>query len=268
MDVLFLVGGLLAGGGEFRRHFGIDGSEVFLLGLQRRVGDLEGNVAEEGLVFALADELDGVLSEQIVGVALILRAELQVVPPGDGTLTLDRAPIEVVGTATVVDPGFVKTVRVDTVAAVERFVRHVTESFDEMGAEGRCVRVVAIVPLAENTRAIAIRLEAFGDGRLLLLKLAAGFRSGTDTDRMPPRQQHGSCRRANAPAHELSQLDALGEELVDVRRRDAAAVLAEVAPADIVSHDVNDVGFGWCGADVLQRHQNAGAQQGQNCDPA
>ena len=128
-------------------------------------------------------------------------------------------------------------------AALELLVRHVLERLGEGRAELRRVGIVAVVPFAEDAGAIAVGLEALGDGRFLQRQFAADLRRGADADRMAPGQQHRARRRADAPAHELRQFDALREEPVDVRRGHAAAVDAQVAPADIVGHDVNDVGF-------------------------
>ena len=112
VDVFVLVGRLLAGGGKLGGHLRIDGGQIVLLRLQRRVGDVERHVAEERPVLVLADELDGALRDQIVGVAFVLRAELAVVPPGDRAAALDRAAVEIVRAAAVIDPRLVEAVRV------------------------------------------------------------------------------------------------------------------------------------------------------------
>ena len=209
VDVLFFVGRLLAGGGKLGGLLRIDGRQIVLLRLQRRVGDVERHVAEERLVLALANELDGTLRDQIVGVAFVLRAELGIVPPRNRTAPFDGAAIEVVRAAAVINPRFVEAVRIRAVATCEGLVGHVFEGLGEGRAEFRRVRIVAVVPFAEDAGAIAVGLEAFGDGRFLHLQFAANLRACADADRMSPGQQHRARRRTNAPAHELCQLDAL-----------------------------------------------------------
>ncbi len=209
VDMLLLVRGFLAGGGELGGHPWIDGSEIFLLRLQRRVGDLERDVAEEGGIFACADEIDGVPGEEVVRIALVLRAELHVVPPGHRPCSFDGAAGEVIWAATVVDPGFVEAVCIGTVTEHGFLVRHVLERLGEMGAKLGCVDIAAVVPLSKDTGAIAIGLEPLCDGCLLQRQLAADFGCGAHADGMPPRQQHRTRWRADAPAHELREFNAL-----------------------------------------------------------
>ena len=68
----------------------------------------------------------------------------------------------------------------------------------------------------------------------------------------------------------LSQLDALLEQAVNVRRGDASAMRADVAPAEIVGEQVNDVGLG-CRLGRIgsvergQRRQQQGGEDGEWC---
>ena len=137
-----------------------------------------------------------------------------------GPFALHGAPREVVRAAAVIDPRLVEAVLVHAKAALEFLVRHVLERLGKGRAILRRVGVIAVVPFAEDAGAIAVRLEALGDGRFLLRQFTAGLRPGADAERMPPREQHRARRRADAPAHEVAQLDALFEQAVNVRRRD------------------------------------------------
>ena len=73
------------------------------------------------------------------------------------------------------------------------------------------------------------------EGRLgVVRQFAAHARPGANAERMPPREQHRAGRRTDAPTHEVAQFDALLEQAVKVRRGDASAMRADVAPAEIV----------------------------------
>jgi len=124
-----------------------------------------------------------------------------------------------------------------------RFVRHALERLLERLLKLRRVGIVAIVPLAKDAGAVAVGLEALGNGRFLQREFAADLRPGAHANRMPAGQQHRARRRTDAPAHEVAQFDAAREEPVNVRRGDAAAVNAQITPSDVIGEDVNDVGF-------------------------
>ena len=112
VGVLFLGGGVGFGGGQTSGDFRVHGGEVVLLCLQRCMHEVEGHVAEERARLVLANELDGMLRDEVIRVALVLRAEIEIVPPGDGAFSLHGPPREVVRAATVINPGFIEAVRV------------------------------------------------------------------------------------------------------------------------------------------------------------
>jgi hypothetical protein len=89
--------------------------------------------------------------------------------------------------------------------------------------------------------AIAVGLEALGEGRFLQRQFAADRRRRGHAERMAAGQQHRARRRADAPAHEVTQLAPLLEEAVQVRCGHIAAMDAQVAPADVIGHDISSV---------------------------
>jgi len=194
--------------------------------------------------------------DEVIRVALVLRAEIEIVPPGDGPFSFHGPPREVVRAAAMINPGFVKAVLIRTETARELLVRHIFVGLGKGRAKFWRVRVFAVVPFAEDTGAIAVGLEALGNGGLGLFQFATGIRPGADAKRMPPREQHRAGGRTHAPAHEVAQLDALLEQAVNVRRGNGSAMRAEVAPAEVVGQEIDDVrlcgggGDGWAAKDA------------------
>ena len=235
---------LLVRSGEAGGMLGICPGEVDWLGLQRCVSDVKWNIAEKRTVFIFPDELNGMMRDEVVGVAFILWSEIEIVPPTHGTVAFHRASRKVVSTPAIIDPCFVEAVCVGTLPRYKLLVGRVFKCLRESGSKGRRIRVITVVPLAKNPSTVAVRLEAFGDGCFLRRQFSTDFRPSANAKRMPPRKQHCASRRADAPAHELRHFDPLLKQSVDIRCRNAAAVGTDVAPAEVVCHDIDDVGFG------------------------
>ena len=224
--------------GDLRIHV----FEVGILRLQGCMHDMKRHIAEERPRFIVANEFPRALHDEVLCIACILRAELAVVPPAHRPLAADGAPREVVRAAAVIDPRLIETVLIYPETALEFLVRHCLECLRISRAILGGVRVIAVVPFAEDAGAIAVRLEAFGNGGLGLLQFAADLRPGADAKRMPPREQHRAGRRAHAAPHEVAQFDSLLEKPVNLRRRNAAAaVRTDVAPAEIIGQEINDI---------------------------
>ena len=106
--------------------------------------------------------------------------------------------------------------------------------------------IAAEVPLAEERRGVADRLQRLGDGDFPQRDAAALRRAGAD--RVAPGQQRGARDGAGELDVEVVEPDALGGELVDARRRHAAhaAVDADLAPSEVVGEDQTMLGrAGW-----------------------
>ena len=133
------------------------------------------------------------------------------------------------------------------VEVVQRRVRHLVE------AVRRRHRVVGLaeVPLADLARAVAGLLEHAGQRPLGRRQPAAltgeRHRRHAAADRQPSRHRRGAAGRAARLSVERQELQALGGQPIEVRRGRAAvlaaAVAAEIAPADVVGHEHDDVGL-------------------------
>ena len=185
--------------------------QIRFLGLHRRVDDVKWHITKKRPVFVVSNEIHRALNDEVLRVALVFGPQLAVVPPTHRAFALDRSAGEVVGTAAIVNPCFIETVLVDSESAFELFVRHVFERLRKYRAKLRCVGVIAVMPLAENASAIAVCLEAFGDGGFLLCQFTASLRSGADPERMPTCEQHCAGRRTDTPAHKVVETDSLVE---------------------------------------------------------
>ena len=167
----------------FVGHLRVHALQVRVFRLQRRMDDVKRHVAEERAILVLANELQDVPRDQVLGVADVLRAVLAVVPPTDRAASPLDSPREVIGAAAVIDPGLVEAVGVDAQTAFEILVRPRPSKPPRRprrysGVSGSC----AVVPFAEDAGAVAVGLECFGDGGFFLRQLAAGFRPGADAE--------------------------------------------------------------------------------------
>ena len=208
------------------------------------MNDVKRHIAEEWLVLVGADEIHGVLHNQIFAVTIFIGAIIEVVPPAHRTASTARLPGEVIHAASVINPGLVEAVRVHAQTRVNMPAFPPVSLKAGRAPFGR-VGVFTVMPFAEDAGAVAVGLEAFGNGGLILGEFAAGFGAGAHAKGMTSGHQHGAGGRTNAPAHVVAQLDALFEQMIDVRRRDESArVCADVAPAHIVTQKENDIGFG------------------------
>jgi hypothetical protein len=180
--------------------------------------------------------------DQVLGVADVLRAVLAVVPPTDRAPSLHGSPREVVGSATVIDPCLVEAVGVDAQPAFGGLVPPVLVGFGKRRAILRRVGVCAVVPFAEDARAVTVRLERLGDGRFFLGQLAARLGPGADAETMPCGHQHRAGGRADTPSHEVIKAKAFLAQPVDARRRDAAAVGAQITPTQVIGQQIDHVG--------------------------
>ena len=122
--------------------------------------------------------------------------------------------------------------------------------------------VVAQVPFAENAAVLVARL-----GQSLRQHELAGIKA-----EMPPRRndrarhpepnrvaaghQPGARRAAHREHVKMVQLDTLVGDPVEVRRRDAIRVIADIGPAEIVSNDDDNIG-------LLRRTDGGRLDQGQ-----
>ena len=116
---------------------------------------------------------------------------------------------------------------------------------------GQPALVAAEMPLAEVAGGVTLAGKQFGDGDFPLrqsVKLA-GERHGVRAaaNGVASGQDGRAARRALRLDVEVEQASAFGGELVDARRRrapkNAAAVTADFAVAEIIHQDEDDVGF-------------------------
>src|SRR5262249_59669909 len=107
---------------------------------------------------------------------------------------------------------------------------------------------VAQVVLAEVAADVAVRLEHFGDRRVLRLDAQRRPRQAdlgqAGADRRLPHDERRAPGRAALLAVPVGEAGALPGDAVDVRRlvaHDAAVIAARVEPADVVTPDDEDV---------------------------
>ena len=235
------------------RDANVDCGQIIVFRLQRLMHDVEGHVAEKRGPRRSPQKLAGVINDQIFGVPDVVGPQFAIMPPRDRAEVSQVATREEVAAAPVVDPRLVKPVRVDTEAKPRLLARKVFPGFSKGGAVGRRVGFVAVVPFAEDAGAVARGLKHFRDRGFGGCQFAADLRPGTDSKRMPTREQHRAGRRTDTPAHAGGEFDPVGEEGVDRRSGHPAAMAGEITPADVVGQNVQHVGRGAvCGR--LGRH--------------
>ena len=184
-----------------------------------------GQVQEERLVPVLGDEPLGVVADQVGEVAVF---------------GLERLPVPPVGTTHAVDVGLVVDVAADEASELFETVQRRLEP-----------RQVTEVPLAEHGGRVAELPEALGDRvglgiDTLVVERAVGVGEQDGGNPGPvlvaPGDQPGASRRADRAAGvEVGQHHAGGGQPVEVRRLDPAGVRADVAVAEVVGHDEDDV---------------------------
>jgi hypothetical protein len=107
---------------------------------------------------------------------------------------------------------------------------------------------VAQVPLADDRSLVARLLERLWQQPLVRCQ-AKGVAGWDDrglqpiAERVASRHQRGARRRAHRLGIELLEARAGPGELVDIWCLDVGAVEADILPAEIVGHDVDDVRF-------------------------
>jgi len=107
---------------------------------------------------------------------------------------------------------------------------------------------VTEVPLADDRGVVAGRAESLRQQPLAGVE-AVGVAGEDDrclqsvAERIAAGHQRGARRRAHRLRVELVHPRATAGQLVDGRRADVGAVVAHVLPAEVVGHDVDDVGL-------------------------
>ena len=122
------------------------------------------------------------------------------------------------------------------------------------GMMGRIVGVVAQVPFADAGRGVALRLERLGDGDFAGRQAAGrvppqnavAVVAHAAADRVAAGEQGGPAGRADLGGGvEIGEPHPFGGHAVEVGRADARMpVAAQVAPAEIIRQDDDDVGPG------------------------
>ena len=110
--------------------------------------------------------------------------------------------------------------------------------------------LVAQMVLAELAGGVAVRLEQFGDGRVFLLQADVGAGHAdlgqAGADRVLAGDEGGAAGGAALLGVVVGEGDAFVADAVDVGRAIAhlaAAVVADVPPADVVAPENENVGF-------------------------
>src|SRR5947207_10818347 len=112
------------------------------------------------------------------------------------------------------------------------------------------------MPLSGVVRAIPVLLKEFGDSWHFLANMVRVARSDhrreSGADRDPPGDERGATRGATRLAIPIREARTLCCQPVEIRcrctARNAATIAAEVAPADVVGHDNDNVRFLACRA--------------------
>ena len=199
--------------------------QILLLRLQRRVRSAERNVEEERRLAGgvPVDEPHRVFGQQVRHIPLLVDRLVVVTP-----VALPFAHLREV---------------------VDR--RVVAHELGEAAAQRVVLALeVAEVPLAEDAAVLVARRGQDLRQRDLrgVHPVVAPRRDDrphqTETDRIAARHQAGSRRRTDRRTVEALEPHALGGDPVDVRRRDVAAVEADVMAAEVVGNDEDDVGEG------------------------
>ena len=191
--------------------------------VRRLVGDIE----EEGSIGVrpLLDERHRVLVDQVRDVARLLAVGLAVPPVVVSEAVDVREVVDVAG--------------------------HVAAEDVEAVPERIGLDAVAEVPLAHDAGGVAFRPHALGYGRFLRLEAVVAVPVRVRIDDIgnagpllvAAGKQPRAGRRADRPARmEVGEPDPLGRHRVERRGLDPAAVGGQVAVAEVVSHDDDDVG--------------------------
>jgi hypothetical protein len=117
----------------------------------------------------------------------------------------------------------------------------------EAAAGGQVGRRASEVPLADAHGAVAGALEHVGEGRLVETEAIRVLREedarDADARGVAAGQERGARRRTDGVrGAEIGEAHALGGHAVEVGGADARAVAAEIAVAEIVAEDEDDVG--------------------------
>ena len=120
---------------------------------------------------------------------------------------------------------------------------------------------VAEMPLADDRRGVTGALETLRHEILRGIEAVTGG-AGDDnrlqavTERITARHQHRARRRTHRLHVELRELRPARRQRVNARRLDVrAAIEADILPAKIVGHNVDDVGFIRCGSGQSEKHR-------------
>ena len=210
------VGLLIPEGGRLGK-LATKGGERVLRDAQFSVGHREGEVEEEGFRFSLLDEIEGAAGEEVVDVVLLRvdRKDLAVLPEMAGVLAMGVGMIE----------------------ESERLLKAL-----EVGTTGGRGR--SQPPFAEETGAIASRLEPFGDRLLLWEKWMIPIATDAKVAGVLPEHERRPRRGADGASRIVAgEPDSLGRHAVEVRSLEAPlAVDTEVAIAKIIRVDEDEVG--------------------------
>ncbi|OPZ09032.1 MAG: hypothetical protein BWZ10_02596 [candidate division BRC1 bacterium ADurb.BinA364] len=205
------------------RHAAFDvGLAVFFGDIQRTVRRVGRNIGEERPVFVSLDELQGRPEKHVGAVA----------PIGLPLAVVAQHVVEVI------------------VAPVVRTLADSAAAMDQDLLEAAILRteriIVAQVPLAEDSRAIARRGKNIGHGRFAGLQHRAPHDGvpNADARRIAPGHQRRACRRARRIDMEIGQPKTLAVQAVQIRSADhGVAVAAQVAVALVVGHHQHDIGL-------------------------
>ncbi len=136
--------------------------------------------------------------------------------------------------------------------------------FVEAMHRGKVFIAVTKVVLADLRCCITVRLEQFGDRRILVLQTLLGgghpYFQQTGAERRLSQDKRGTSSRAGLLSVIVGEQRALFGDAIDVRRASAhhpAMVGADIPDADIVAHDDNDVRA------LLRRLRLRGCRPGQ-----
>ena len=178
----------------FVRDLRIDALQIGILRLQGSVDNVKGDIAEKRPTLVLPNKRQRVLRDQVIGVASVLRTVFAVMPPTHWPAPLNRSARKVIRSSSVIDPCLVKAMGVHAEPTRQLFVGYRFPCLlKRLSILGR-VGILAIVPLAEDARPIAVRLECLGDRRLLKRQFTPNTRPGPDAKWVTSRQQHGPRR--------------------------------------------------------------------------
>ena len=183
--------------------------DVLRPGLERRVRRVEGQIHEERLAPVAAgatrEELDRVIRIRIGGVEFAIVRRLE----GFVVQAVGRIALEVIAPAA-----------------------EVTEVMIEAALHG----IASQMPLAQGEGGVTRRPHGLPHRQPL-------FDAQPAVLPILPAHQRGACRLALGGVVKLREAQAIGRQTVQIRRRDLAAVTAEVGVAHVIGEDEQDVGF-------------------------